>query len=65
MIPDRTVSIVAGDGGGGKTTLMLQLAAAIAGDRPWLGCNPEPGTVLFLSAEDELDELHRRIAAIA
>ena len=43
MIPDRTVTIVAGDGGGGKTTLMLHLAAAIAGERPWLGHNPDPG----------------------
>ena len=65
VIPDRTVSIVAGDGGDGKTTLMLQLAAAIAGDRPWLGHNPESGGVLFVSAEDDRDEIHRRLAAIA
>jgi RecA-family ATPase len=65
IIPDRTVSIVAGDGGDGKTTLVLQLAAALAGARPWLGYSPEPGPVLFLSAEDELEELHRRVAAIA
>ena len=65
MIPDRTVSIVAGDGGDGKTTLMLQLAAAMAGTKPWLGYNPESGGVLFVSAEDDLDENHRRLAAIA
>jgi RecA-family ATPase len=65
MIPDRTVSILAGDGGDGKTTLVLQLAAAIAGDRPWLGYNPESGGVLFVSAEDDCNEIHRRLAAIA
>ena len=65
MIPDRTVTIVAGDGGDGKTTLMLQLAAAMASGRPWLGYSPEPAPVTFLSAEDDLDELHRRLAMIA
>jgi RecA-family ATPase len=65
MIPGRNVSTVAGDGGDGKTTLILQLAAAIAGDRPWLGHNPDPGPVLVVTAEDDEDEIHRRIAAIS
>jgi RecA-family ATPase len=64
-IPDRTVTIVAGDGGGGKTTLMLQLAAALAAGCPWLGYDPDPGRVLFVTAEDDEDEIHRRLAAIA
>lgn len=51
-------------GGDGKTTIMLQLAVAIAGDRPWLGYNPEAGPVLFLSAEDDEEELHRRCTSI-
>ena len=65
MIPDRAVTIVAGDGGGGKTTLMLQLGAAIAGTRPWLGHNPDSGPVLVVTAEDDEEEIHRRLAAIA
>jgi RecA-family ATPase len=65
MIPDRTVTMVAGDGGGGKTTVMLQLAAALAGARPWLGHNPAPGRALFVTAEDDEEEIHRRIYAIA
>ena len=65
MIPDRTVTILSGDGGGGKTTLKLQLATAIAGARPWLGHSPDPGRVLVVTAEDDEDEIHRRIAAIA
>jgi RecA-family ATPase len=65
MIPDRTVTIVSGDGGGGKTTLKLQLAVAIAGRCPWLGHNPDPGPVLFVTAEDDEEEIHRRVYAIA
>ena len=65
IIPDRTVTIVAGDGGDGKTTLMSQLAAATSAGRPWLGYSPEPAPVLFVSAEDDVDELHRRLDAIA
>jgi RecA-family ATPase len=65
MIPDRAVTIMAGDGGGGKTTLMLQLAVAIAGTCPWLGHNPDQGPVLVVTAEDDADEIHRRLAAIA
>ena len=65
MIPDRTVSIIGGDGGGGKTTLMMQLASSTALGHPWLGYNPEPGRVVFASAEDDEEEIHRRLAAIA
>lgn len=65
MIPDRTVTAVSGDGGDGKTTLMLQLSLAMAAGRPWLAMDPDPGPVLFLTAEDDVDELHRRCASIA
>lgn len=65
MIPDRTVTIVAGDGGDGKTTLLLQMCAAKAAGQPWLGYSLEEGGSLFISAEDDRDELHRRTASIA
>jgi RecA-family ATPase len=65
MIPDRTVTIVSGDGGGGKTTLMLQLATAISGSCPWLGHNPDSGPVLVVTAEDDEEEIHRRLGAIS
>jgi RecA-family ATPase len=65
MIPDRAVTIVSGDGGGGKTTLMLQLAVAKTGVRPWLGYNLDLGRVLFVTAEDDEEEIHRRVYTIA
>jgi RecA-family ATPase len=65
MIPDRTVTIASGDGAVGKSTLMLQLAVAIVGGAPWIGKNPDPGPVVVVSAEDDIEELHRRLDAIA
>jgi RecA-family ATPase len=66
MIPDRTVTMVSGDGAVGKSLLALQLAVAVAmGAREWVGTLPEAGSVLFVSAEDDIDELHRRLDAIA
>lgn len=65
MIPDRTVTLVSGDGAVGKSTLLLQFAAAKAAGVPWLGVDLDPGPVTFVSAEDDLDELHRRLVLIA
>ena len=69
MIPAHTVTILGGDGGTGKSLLALQLAAATALNEgfgtEWIGCPVSPGRALYLSAEDELDEMHRRLADIA
>jgi RecA-family ATPase len=64
MIPARTVTMLGGDGGVGKSLVALQLAAATATGRPWLGRKCAAGGVVLLSAEDDEDELHRRLAAI-
>jgi RecA-family ATPase len=63
-IPARTVSLLMGDGAAGKTTLALQLTVARALGLDWIGSIPNAGRTLFLSAEDDADELHRRIDAI-
>jgi RecA-family ATPase len=65
MIPDKTVTLVSGDGGVGKSLLIGQLGVAVATEREWIGLLPEGGPVIFASAEDDLDELHRRTVAIA
>ena len=64
MIPARTVTILSGDGAAGKTTIALQLCAARALKQMWLGTLPMPGRSLYLSAEDDADELHRRFDQI-
>ena len=65
MIPDRTVTLVSGDGGVGKSLLLAQLAVAVTTGGEWIGTCPVQGPVVFVSAEDDLDELHRRLAVIA
>ena len=64
-IPLRQVTLLSGAGGIGKSTLLLQLLAASALRREWVGtlC-PKHGPSIYLGAEDEQDEIHRRLAAI-
>ncbi len=64
LIPAGTVTLLTGDGGTGKSLLALQLAAACALGKPWLGRGVAAGRALLVSAEDDEDELHRRIADI-
>lgn len=64
LIPHRTVTLLSGDGGTGKSLLALQLAVAAALDGRWIGREVTSGGVVYLSAEDDTDELHRRLADI-
>jgi RecA-family ATPase len=64
LIPAGNVTILSGDGATGKSLLGLQLAVATATAGEWIGAAPEPGKVLFVSAEDEIEEIHRRLAKI-
>jgi RecA-family ATPase len=63
-IPISAVTLCSGEGGIGKTLLMLHCGAAIALGRDWLGALPEPGPVLGLFCEDDEHELHRRLDKI-
>ncbi len=64
LIPHRTVTLLYGDGAAGKSLLTMQLAAARALAREWIGLLPEPGRTLTLSAEDDADEMQRRLEDI-
>lgn len=65
LVPAGTVTLLTGDGGTGKSLVALQLAAACAMGRPWLGRDVAAGRALFISAEDDQDELHRRLFDVA
>lgn len=63
-IPLRQTSLFSGEGAAGKSTIQLHLCAAHVLGRDWLGTMPEPGPAIFIDAEDDVDEIHRRLAAI-
>ncbi|MDR9395631.1 MAG: AAA family ATPase [Roseovarius sp.] len=66
MIPSRNVTLLSGDGSTGKSLLALQLAAATAAGHAWLGRPPDQrGPALFVSAEDDDEELQIRFADVA
>lgn len=64
FVPGRTVTMLNGDGGTGKSLLALQLATATALGTSWLGRSVAGGEALFISAEDDMAEIHRRLADI-
>ena len=64
-IPDHNVTLLSGHGGVGKTLLMQQLSVATVLGKDWIGEMPEPGPVLFITAEDDEDEIHFRYDKIA
>ncbi|MCZ8133421.1 MAG: AAA family ATPase [Rhodobacteraceae bacterium] len=64
LVPMGKVTLLGGDGGTGKSLLALQLAVAVAIGRTWIGRETRSGSALFLSAEDDRAELHRRLADV-
>lgn len=64
IVPARTVTLLQGDGGLGKSLLTLQLAHACVTGRQWLGQITRRCNVLAIYCEDDADELHRRLHGI-
>jgi RecA-family ATPase len=64
-VPLNQAGLFSGEGGVGKSIIELQKDSAHTLRRDWLGSLPEPGPAFYIGAEDEEDELHRRLAAIA
>ncbi|WP_213740948.1 AAA family ATPase [Bradyrhizobium sp. dw_411] len=65
-IPAGDVTILSGDGGGGKTTVALQLAVSVErGLGDWLGTVTESGPVIFFSGEEPEPEMRRRLHRVA
>lgn len=65
LLPTRNVVMLGGDGGTGKSLLALQLALSCATALPaWIGIDVVNGPVIYLSAEDDRDEIHKRVEEI-
>jgi RecA-family ATPase/DNA polymerase I-like protein with 3'-5' exonuclease and polymerase domains len=64
-IPRRQSVIFSGEGGAGKSIILLHLSAVTALGRDWLGATPEQGPAFFIDCEDDTDVMHYRLAAIA
>jgi RecA-family ATPase len=64
VIPDETLTLVTGEGGIGKTTLLLQLAVAMRIDGYWLGVKVAQDRVLFVSSEDDRKDANINLRAI-
>src|SRR5213080_2306344 len=64
-VPLNQAGLFSGEGGTGKSIIELQKDAAHVTAKEWLGSLPEPGPAFYIGAEDDEDELHRRLAAIA
>ena len=64
-IPARNVTLLSGEGAAGKSLLLLQQSVAHVLGRDWIGTVPEPGPVVYVSCEDDADELCRRLEAVA
>lgn len=63
-IPARQASYLTGAGSTGKSLLSQQLATCIALGRPFLGVETRQSVAIYLTCEDDVDELHRRQMAI-
>ncbi len=64
-VPLNQAGLFSGEGGTGKSIVELMKNVAHVSGKDWLGSMPEPGPALYLGAEDDADELHIRLAAIA
>src|SRR5207249_1233461 len=63
-VPRSILTLLYGSPGVGKSLLLLQLLAAAALGRNWLGMPVERSRVMAIFCEDDADELHRRICWI-
>lgn len=64
-VPLGVVGLLAAAGGTGKSMATLQLAVSVCTGVPWLQMPMgEPGPVLIFSAEDDRDEVHRRLSRV-
>jgi hypothetical protein len=59
------VTLLSGEGAIGKSKLMLQLSGGTVLGREWIGTLPAQGSVLYVSCEEDDDELRRQTEDVA
>jgi RecA-family ATPase len=64
-VPLNQAGLFSGEGGTGKSIIELMKDAAHVVAKDWLGSMPEPGPAFYIGAEDDEDEIHIRLSAIA
>lgn len=65
-LPSRAVTLIAGEGGTGKSLMVQQWLSCLAAGLPFIGIDgARPVRCLYVNCEDPADELHRRQEAIA
>jgi len=64
-VPLNQAGLFSGEGGTGKSILELMKNVAHVTGKDWLGSLPEPGPAIYIGAEDDENEIHIRLAAIA
>lgn len=65
LLPEGNVTLLAGDGGLGKSILALQAQSACALGKPWLGRPARACRSIGVYCEDDDDEIWRRLEAVA
>jgi len=63
-LPEGTVTLLAANGGVGKSNLSLQLGVALVHGQQFMDIATKPSRVLVLSGEDEARTVHFRVANI-
>jgi RecA-family ATPase len=64
-VPLNQAGLFSGEGGVGKSIIELTKDVAHVAGKDWLGSMPEQGPAFYIGAEDDVDEIHIRLAAIA
>jgi RecA-family ATPase len=64
-VPLNQAGLLSGEGGTGKSIIELMKDVAHVAGKDWLHSLPEAGPAFYLGAEDDKDEIHIRLAAIA
>jgi RecA-family ATPase len=64
-VPLNQAGLFSGEGGTGKSIIELMKDVAHVAGKDWLGSLPEQGPAFYVGAEDDEDEIHIRLAAIA